>query len=381
MIYLDNAATTFPKPDVVYDAVMDCMKNYCANPGRAGHRLSLRAGREIYDTRENLAKLFNIDNPMNIIFTSNATESLNLAIKGLLKTGDHVITTSMEHNSVIRPIMALEKIGVENTIIDCNEEGFLDINDLEKAIKPNTKLIVTTHASNVFGTLIDIKEVGLVAKKNNITYLVDASQTAGVYDIDVKNMNIDILATAGHKSLLGPQGVGILYIKEGIDLDTLKEGGTGSQSEYLFQPQMLPDKYESGTHNTPAIAGLNAGVKYILDNMDNIRRKEEELCEYMLSRLDEIKDIKIYGTKDIKKRVPVISINIADVDSGEITFILDSKYDIATRSGLHCSPLAHKTVGTIKQGTVRFSIGYFNTKDDIDRVIDALKKIEKGFRL
>ncbi len=381
MIYLDNAATTFPKPDVVYDAVMDCMKNYCANPGRAGHRLSLRAGREIYDTRENLAKLFNIDNPMNIIFTSNATESLNLAIKGLLKTGDHVITTSMEHNSVIRPIMALEKIGVENTIVDCNEEGFLDINDLEKAIKPNTKLIVTTHASNVFGTLIDIKEVGLVAKKNNITYLVDASQTAGVYDIDVKNMNIDILATAGHKSLLGPQGVGILYIKEGIDLDTLKEGGTGSQSEYLFQPQMLPDKYESGTHNTPAIAGLNAGVKYILDNMDNIRRKEEELCEYMLSRLDEIKDIKIYGTKDIKKRVPVISINIADVDSGEITFILDSKYDIATRSGLHCSPLAHKTVGTIKQGTVRFSIGYFNTKDDIDRVIDALKKIEKGFRL
>ena len=381
MIYLDNAATTFPKPDVVYDAVMDCMKNYCANPGRAGHRLSLRAGREIYDTRENLAKLFNIDNPMNIIFTSNATESLNLAIKGLLKTGDHVITTSMEHNSVIRPIMALEKIGVENTIVDCNEEGFLDINDLEKAIKPNTKLIVTTHASNVFGTLIDIKEVGLVAKKNNITYLVDASQTAGVYDIDVKNMNIDILATAGHKSLLGPQGVGILYIKEGIDLDTLKEGGTGSQSEYLFQPQMLPDKYESGTHNTPAIAGLNAGVKYILDNMDNIRRKEEELCEYMLSRLDEIKDIKIYGTKDIKKRVPVISINIADVDYAEVTFILDSKYDIATRSGLHCSPLAHKTVGTIKQGTVRFSIGYFNTKDDIDRVIDALKKIEKGFRL
>ena len=381
MIYLDNAATTFPKPDVVYDAVMDCMKNYCANPGRAGHKLSLRAGREIYDTRENLAKLFNIDNPMNIIFTSNATESLNLAIKGLLKTGDHVITTSMEHNSVIRPIMALEKIGVENTIVDCNEEGFLDINDLEKAIKPNTKLIVTTHASNVFGTLIDIKEVGLVAKKNNITYLVDASQTAGVYDIDVKNMNIDILATAGHKSLLGPQGVGILYIKEGIDLDTLKEGGTGSQSEYLFQPQMLPDKYESGTHNTPAIAGLNAGVKYILDNMDNIRRKEEELCEYMLNRLDEIKDIRIYGTKDIKKRVPVISINIGDIDSGEITFTLDSEYDIATRSGLHCSSLAHKTVGTIKQGTVRFSIGYFNTKDDIDRVIDALKKIEKGFRL
>lgn len=381
MIYLDNAATTFPKPDVVYDAVMDCMKNYCANPGRAGHRLSLRAGREIYDTRENLAKLFNIDNPMNIIFTSNATESLNLAIKGLLKTGDHVITTSMEHNSVIRPIMALEKIGVENTIVDCNEEGFLDINDLEKAIKPNTKLIVTTHASNVFGTLIDIKEVGLVAKKNNITYLVDASQTAGVYDIDVKNMNIDILATAGHKSLLGPQGVGILYIKEGIDLDTLKEGGTGSQSEYLFQPQMLPDKYESGTHNTPAIAGLNAGVKYILDNIDTIRRKEEELCEYMLSRLDEIKDIKIYGTKDIKKRVPVISINIGDIDSGEITFILDSEYDIATRSGLHCSPLAHKTVGTIKQGTIRFSIGYFNTKDDIDMVIDTLKNIEKGFRL
>ena len=380
MIYLDNAATTYPKPECVYEAIMDCMKNYCANPGRAGHKLAMKAAREIYDTRENIAKLFNVDNPMNIVFTNNATDSLNLAIKGLVKSGDHIITTSMEHNSVIRPIKALEKNNVENTVVQCDKDGFLNIEDLKSAIKPNTKLIVTTHASNVCGTLIDIKSVGEVAKENNILYLVDASQTAGVYDIDTKKINVDMIAAPGHKCLLGPQGTGILYIREGLELNILKEGGTGSKSEDLFQPNLLPDKYESGTHNTPGIVGLNQGVKFIFEEgIDNIRKHEEDLCEYMLSRLEEVPNIVIYGPKDSKKRAAVISINIGNMDSGEITFLLDSEYDIATRSGIHCAPLAHKTLGTLEQGAVRFSLGYFNTKKDIDIAIEVLKQIANNY--
>lgn len=379
MIYLDNAATTFPKPEAVYNAMMDCMKNYCANPGRAGHKLAMKAAREIYDTRENIAKLFNIDNPMNIVFTNNATDSLNLAIKGVVNKGDHIITTSMEHNSVIRPIKALEKVGVENTIVQCDEQGFLNIDDLEKAIKPNTKLIVTTHASNVCGTLIDIKSISEIANKHNILYLIDASQTVGVYDIDLKDIKADMLAAPGHKGLLGPQGTGILYIREGLNIDILKEGGTGSRSEDLFQPDLLPDKYESGTHNTPGIVGLNEGVKFIFkEGIDKIKEHEEELCKYMLERLEEVPNIRIYGPKDANKRASVISINIGNMDSGEITFLLDSEYDIATRSGIHCAPLAHKTLGTLEQGAVRFSIGYFNTKEEIDKAVAALKEIAKN---
>ena len=379
MIYLDNAATTFPKPEAVYNAMMDCMKNYCANPGRAGHKLAMKAAREIYDTRENIAKLFNIDNPMNIVFTNNATDSLNLAIKGVVNKGDHIITTSMEHNSVIRPIKALEKVGVENTIVQCDEQGFLNIDDLEKAIKPNTKLIVTTHASNVCGTLIDIKSISEIANKHNILYLIDASQTVGVYDIDLKDIKADMLAAPGHKGLLGPQGTGILYIREGLNIDILKEGGTGSRSEDLFQPDLFPDKYESGTHNTPGIVGLNEGVKFIFkEGIDKIKEHEEELCKYMLERLEEVPNIIIYGPKDANKRASVISINIGNMDSGEITFLLDSEYNIATRSGIHCAPLAHKTLGTLEQGAVRFSIGYFNTKEEIDKAVAALKEIAKN---
>ncbi|MBS5788686.1 MAG: aminotransferase class V-fold PLP-dependent enzyme [Clostridioides difficile] len=379
MIYFDNAATTYPKPEEVYDAVYDCMKNYCANPGRAGHKLAMKSARKIYDARENLAKLFNVDNPMTIVFTHNATDSLNLAIKGVLKKGDHVITTSMEHNSVIRPIKALESKGVENTIVECDKDGFLNPEDVEKAIKENTKLIVTTHASNVCGTLVDIKSVGGIAKKHGILYLVDASQTAGVYNIDVKDMNIDMLAMPGHKCLFGPQGTGVLYVREDLKLDILKEGGTGSKSEELTQPELFPDKYESGTHNTPGIVGLNEGVKFVLDKgIEKIREHEEELCQYMLDKLKEIENIEIYGPEDSKKRAAVIAMNIGDMDSGEVTFILDDEYDIATRSGIHCSPLAHTTLGTLGQGAVRFSIGYFNTTYDIDKAIKALKKISEN---
>lgn len=376
MIYLDNAATTFPKPEVVYESVMNCMKNYGANPGRAGHKLALSAGRIIYDTRENLCRLFNIDNPMNIIFTYNATDALNLGIKGILKKGDHVITTSMEHNSIIRPIKSLEEIEIENTIVECNEYGELDPNDIKKAIKSNTKLIVTTHASNVCGTLLDIEAIGKISREMGILYLLDAAQTAGVYNIDVKKMNIDMIALPGHKGLLGPQGTGILYVREGIDLMHLREGGTGSKSEELTQPDIIPDRYESGTPNTPGIAGLGQGVKFILkEGIDKIRKHEEELTQYFIDGLKEMPMIKVYGPKDSKKQASVVSINIGDEDSSEISYILDSVFDIATRSGLHCAPLAHKTIGTFEQGTVRFSIGYFNTKKDIDKTLEALKNI------
>lgn len=376
MIYLDNAATSFPKPEEVYKAVDKCLREYSANPGRSGHKLALKAGRAIYETRELICRLFNIDNPMQIIFTSNATDSLNLAIKGVLKRGDHVITSSMEHNSLIRPIKTLEKIGVENTIIDCSKQGFINVDDIKKAIKKNTRLIAITHASNVTGTIMPIGQIGKLAKDNGILLLVDAAQTAGVYDIDVKSMNIDLLAFPGHKGLMGPQGTGALYIREGVELIQMKEGGTGSKSESLLQPQITPDRYESGTPNTPGIVGMGTGIKFILETgINKIREHEEKLTDFMLSELKKINQVKVYGAKDSKKQASVISLNIGDLDSSEVSYILDQAFDIAVRSGLHCAPLAHKTLGTFEQGTVRFSIGYFNKRKDVEDALTAIKKI------
>ncbi len=376
MIYLDNAATSYPKPEVVYDAVLEGMKEYGANPGRSGHKLALEAGRAIFKTRDLVAKLFGIDNLMQIIFTSNATDSLNLAIKGVLKEGDHVITSSMEHNSVLRPIKALEAKGVENTIIMCNEDGSLDPKDIKDAIKSNTKLIALTHASNVTGTLMPIEGVSKIAKEAGVLFLLDAAQTAGIYDINVKEMNIDLLALPGHKGLMGPQGTGILYIREGLDVMHFKEGGTGSRSEDLTQPTMLPDRHESGTPNTPGIIGLGAGVQFILDEgIDKIRNHEKELTSYFINQLKEIDKVKIYGPQDAEKQGAVVSINIGEEDSSEIAFILDDVFNIAVRSGLHCASMAHTTLGTLDQGTIRFSMGYFNTKEDIDAALEAIKNI------
>lgn len=378
MIYLDNAATSFPKPDIVYDSILQAMKEYGANPGRSGHKLALKAGRALFNTRELLSKLFNIDDPMNIIFTSNCTDSLNLGLKGILNPGDHVITSSMEHNSVLRPLKTLEESGIEVTIIQCSKDGTINIEDIKKSIKSNTKLIVTTHASNLTGTIFPIDEIGYIAKEKGIIYMVDAAQSAGVYDIDVKAMNIDILAFPGHKSLLGPQGTGGIYIKDGLDIKPLKEGGTGSQSNLLEQPDILPDRFESGTPNTPGIVGLGSGVKYILERgIHEIRAHEEELTKHFMDELKKIPNVKLYGPCDIKKQAPVVSLNIGEEDSSEISYILDQEFDIAVRPGLHCAPLAHKTIGTFEQGTVRFSIGLFNTHEDIERAIKAIKAISK----
>lgn len=380
MIYLDNGATSFPKPEEVYRSVYNTMMNFGGNPGRSGHKMALEAGRLIHDTREKVANFFNIDNPMNIVFTLNATDSLNMAIKGFLREGDHAIITSMEHNSVVRPIKKLEKEGkIKLDIVKCDKEGNLDIIDIKKLIKVNTRLIVTTHASNVTGTILPVEKIGVLAKEKNITYMLDSAQTAGIYPIDVKKMNIDILAFTGHKSLFGPQGVGGLYIRNGVDIETFREGGTGSSSESLFHPNIMPDKLEAGTPNTPGIVGLGAGIDFIESvGIENIRSKEKDLTEYFLDKLKKLDSVTIYGKSSAENRCPVVSINIGEEDSSEISYILDEVYNIATRPGLHCSPLAHTTIGTLERGTVRFSFGYYNTKEEIDYVIDSIRDITEN---
>ncbi|MGV8145371.1 MAG: aminotransferase class V-fold PLP-dependent enzyme [Alkaliphilus sp.] len=375
IIYLDNAATSFPKPEEVYLAVENTMRKQGANPGRSGHKGAIEAGRVIFEARENIAKLIEIQDPLRLAFTLNATEAINTAIKGVLKKGDHVITTSMEHNSVLRPIRRLEKTGVENTIVQCNAQGELNPKEIERAARQNTKLIVVTHASNVNGTIMPISEVGAIAKKLGTLFLVDAAQTAGIYDLKVKENNIDLLAMPGHKGLLGPQGTGVLYIAEEVEVNQLKEGGTGSRSEDLLQPSFMPDRYESGTLNTLGIAGLSKGVEYVLNKGTKlIRDHEESLGEHFICELKKIKEVKMYGLQKKGKQAAVVSINIGDEDSAEISYILDKAYSIATRAGLHCSPLAHKTIGTFEQGTVRFSFGVFNTHEEIERVVIAIKE-------
>lgn len=376
MIYLDNAATTWPKPEETIRAVADSIRDVGANPGRGGHKMSLAAGRIIYETREKLACLFNVDNPARVVFTGNATESLNLAIKGLLKPGSHVVTSSVEHNAVARPLHVLKSCGVEVTEVLCNQEGVLNPDDVAKAIKANTSAVVMLHASNVTGAIMPVAEVGRIARERGVPFIVDAAQTAGFLDIDVVAMNIDILAFTGHKSLFGPQGTGGLFIREGIELEPLKEGGTGSQSESLEQPGDMPDKFESGTPNTPGIAGLGAGVKFINRiGLEQIRKHECNLMSNFFEGLKQLKGIEIYGPTNLEHRVPVISINIKGQESSEIAFILDRVFDIECRSGLHCSPMVHKTIGTLERGAVRFSFSYFNTIQEVNQTLEALDKI------
>jgi cysteine desulfurase family protein len=379
MIYLDNAATTFPKPKSVINKMVDCMTRYCANPGRSSHAMAIEGAKLIYETRELVAQLFNFDDPMRVIFTYNATDSLNMAIKGFLQQGDHVITTSMEHNSVLRPIHQLRTIGVENTIVQCNNEGLININDIEMAIKSNTKLIVTTHVSNLTGSIFPISEIGKLCKKYNIAYLVDAAQSAGVLDIDMKQYNIDMLAAPGHKGLLGPQGTGVLLVGKNVDLRQLKEGGTGSESSNLSQPNFYPDKLESGTPNLPGIAGLNAGIYYILNKgLKSIYSHEKKLLDLLIDELSKNAKIEIYGPKDKNQRCCVLPLNIKGMDSSELAFVLDNQYNIAVRPGLHCAPLAHKSINTQSIGAIRLSVGPFTKRQEIIYTINALNEISKG---
>jgi len=378
-IYLDNAATSFPKPEEVLRAVYHTLRLAGGSPGRSGHRLAIKADRTVFEARENICHLLGVGDSSRLIFTSGATESLNLAIKGILKSGDHVVTSSMEHSSVTRPLHSLEQKGVELTKVKCDETGLLDPRDIEKALKKNTRLIVLTHASNVNGSIQPVCEVGGIARNNGIAFLVDACQTAGAVPIDLESMPVDMLAASGHKGLLGPQGTGILYISQGIDLDPLKEGGTGGGPSDDEQPEALPDRFEAGTMNTPGIAGLGAGAAFLLGHtVEAARQKEMSLFKQLAEGLSVIEGLTLYGSDDPDKRVSLLSFNIEGLDPSLVSFRLDGEFDILCRSGLHCAPDAHRTMGTFPEGTVRLSPGLYNTPEEMDKTIGAIRHIAKG---
>ena len=376
MIYLDNAATSRPKPPEVIQAMSNFMNNVCANSGRSGHRLAIQASRIVYETREAIAEFFNVTDPLRVVFTMNATESLNLAMRGSLSDGDHVITSSMEHNSVMRPLRALEAQGIEVTVVQCSEQGFLDPGDVEKAIKPNTKMVVLNHASNVIGSLAPVKEIGFLTEDYGLLFLLDAAQTAGAYPIDVQKINVDLLAFTGHKSLYGPPGTGGLYIHEGVQLEPLKWGGTGSRSEEEHQPGFLPDKHESGTLNVVGIAGLGTGARFVMrEGVEAIRARERELTQRLTNNLLNVPGVTVYGGLNADHQIGVVSFNIQGISPSEVGLHLDDEYNIMCRVGLHCAPAAHKTIGTFPDGTVRFGLGAFTTEDEIDAAIQAVKEL------
>ncbi|MFX4260805.1 aminotransferase class V-fold PLP-dependent enzyme [Pelotomaculum propionicicum] len=376
MIYFDSAATSWPKPPQVWQAMEHCIKFVGANPGRSGHQMAVKAGRLVDEARELLSLLFNIANPDRIVFTLNATESLNLAIKGLLKPGDHVVTSSMEHNSVTRPLHVLQGKGVDVSKVACSGDGGIKVADIENAFKPNTAAIVITHASNVTGTLMPVAEIGRLAKRKKLKFIVDAAQTVGVFNIDVPFMNIDLLAFPGHKGLFGPTGTGGLYISEGLELTTLKEGGTGSMSHIPGQPDVLPERYESGTLNSVGISGLAAGLKFIRDEgSEKIRQHEMGLTGRFLKGAEKIKGLKVYGPAELYERAPVVSFSLEGKNSGQVGTVLDQQYNIACRAGLHCAPDAHRTLGTFEKKLVRFSFSYFNKEEEVDFAIRSLAEI------
>ena len=378
MIYLDNAATTMKKPQCVIDAVVAAM-SHMGNAGRGATSAALDASRVIYDTREKLSDLFNLQNPSRVAFTSNSTESLNTAIKGILSSGDHAITTFLEHNSVLRPLYDLQSKGMELSIVDCDENGNIDYNDFEKLIKENTKAIVCTHASNLVGNVLDVKKIGSIAKKHNLIFIVDASQSAGVFEIDMQDMNIDILCFTGHKGLLGPQGTGGICVREGIDVRPLKVGGSGVNTFSKEQPVEMPTHLEAGTLNGHALAGLNAALDYLKEEgIDNIQKREEELMFRFYNGIKDIKDIKIFGNFE-NKRAAIVTFNVGDIDSAAFSDELSFAYDISTRAGAHCAPLMHKAMNTVEQGAVRFSFSHYNTEEEIDTAIKAVKEIAASY--
>lgn len=375
MIYLDNAATTMHKPQQVIDAVVAAMSSM-GNAGRGANEASLSAARIIFDTRDKLAKLFGAENARQIVFTNNSTESLNIAIKGLLNPGDHVITTMLEHNSVLRPLYEMEKKGVKLTIVKCNEYGMIDISDIENEITEETKLIICTNGSNMTGNYVDIKSIGAVAHKHNVLVAVDASQTAGVFPINVQEMNIDVLCFTGHKGLLGPQGTGGLYVREGLQIRPLKSGGSGVQTFSKTHPIEMPTALEAGTLNGHGIAGLHAALSYLEETgIDTIRAREQELMWKFYQGVKEIPEVVVYGDFSTKNRCAVVSLNIGDYDSSEVSDELLAVYGISTRPGGHCAPLMHESFGTVEQGAVRFSFSHYNTDEEVEIAINAIREL------
>lgn len=375
MIYLDSSATSFLKPPQVAEAVFRSF-NTIGNAGRGAHAPTLNASRLIYDTREKLAALFGTPDPSRIAFTCNATEALNIAIHGAIHPGEHVITTACEHNSVLRPLYLKEKEGTELTIIPADKKGRIRYDLLESSVKSNTSAIVLTHASNLSGNVTDLAFVSNFAKKHGLLLIVDASQTAGSLPINVVKMGIDILCFTGHKGLFGPQGTGGLYVREGLTLSPLKSGGSGIHSFDRQHPTDMPTALEAGTLNGHGIAGLNAGLDYILSTgVKNIHAKEISLSRRFVNGISDISDLKLYGDIDAPLRTPIISLNIGNMSSASVSDILWEDYEICVRAGAHCAPLMHKTFGTEKQGAVRFSFSCFNTETEIDTAIRAMHEI------
>jgi cysteine desulfurase family protein len=381
-IYLDNASTTFPKPKKVVDSIYNFLTNIGGNPGRSNHENSLTTNRILLNTRETIADFFGFSSIENVIFTNNITTSLNILINGTLTKGDHVITSSMEHNSVLRPLINLKN----NSIIDLDivkgdKFGFINPLDIQELIRPSTKIIILSHASNVFGSIQKIKEIGIICKKHNIFFILDSAQSAGVLDVNFHELNLSALAFTGHKSLFGPQGIGGFILSDELNkiCNPFILGGTGSLSHSLVQPNFLPDKFESGTLNMPGIVGLYEGLKFIEnEGIKTIREKNKALRSFIVSEMKNIKDITLYDDfNNLNNYTSCISINMKDLDTSELSFILDNDYNIKNRSGLHCAPLAHETLGTFPSGTVRLSLSYFNNKEEIDYTLIALNKISK----
>lgn len=377
--YFDCAATTRKKPTQVRDAMINFYDNIGCSPGRGGYECSLDASRIVLNTRLSIGKLFNYDKTENIILTHNITYAMNMILRGLLKPGDHVVTTTMEHNAVIRPLNDLAKNNnIEVDYIEGDAQGYVSAEAIKDAIRENTKAVITTHASNVTGTVLPIEEIARVVEKTKAFYIVDGAQTAGSHFIDLSVLPIDIFAFTGHKGLYGPTGTGGFIIKDDVakDMDALIQGGTGSISDRDFQPDFLPDKFESGTTNTIGIAGLGAGVDFILEKgIKNVYNKKKSLTDYFLRKLEKFEGVTVYGPKNSNIQTSTISVGIKDADLGQISFMLDDEFNIMTRSGLHCAPYAHQTIGTFPEGTLRFSFDIFNSEEEIDYVIDSLNKL------
>lgn len=377
MIYMDNAATTIHKPEEVRAAVMAAFDTM-GNAGRGASVPALDASRIIYGTREKLARLFHAGDPRRIVFTANSTESLNIALKGLFSGGNHVITTVLEHNSVLRPLYECRENGVELTILGCDGKGRISYEEMEAAVQADTKAVVCTHASNLTGNMTDLERVGTMAKRHGLLFVVDASQTAGVWPIDVEKMQIDVLCFTGHKSLLGPQGTGGMYVREGVYIRPLLSGGSGIDTYNEKHPAEMPTALEAGTLNGHGIAGLGAALSWIeKTGMDRIRQRELSLMRRFYNGVFRIPGVTVYGDLETEKRAPVVSLNILDYDSSEVSDELSTVYGIVTRPGAHCAPLMHRALGTVEQGAVRFSFSFFNTEEEVDLAIEAVRELAR----
>lgn len=375
-IYLDNAASSCPKPNEVIQAVDDCLRKHCANPGRGAHKPAVEAARIIHRTRQKAAALLGVGDSANIIFTNNATDALNQALYGLLAPGDHVVTTQIEHNAVARPLRVLARQGVEVTYVATDAIGTLDPADLYAALKPGTRLVALTHCSNITGAIQPLPEISHGLKERGVPLLVDAAQSAGTLELNVAAMPVGLMACTGHKSLMGPQGVGLLYVAPEIVLRSVRQGGTGTHAQEEQDALARPDRYECGTLNTPGIAGLGAALDYIkAQGLTSLSAHKDELTARLLAGLGEINGVTAYGPAAGAARGPLVAFNVGRLPSSEVAGALDREYEIAARAGLHCAPGAHRAMGTLRQGAVRLSVGAFNTTDDIDAAIGAVQAI------